>query len=93
MLFFLIAIPLSIYLLIVNIWAFVQMAIDKKKATRNEWRIPEKQLFLPVIIGGSVGGLLGIYVCRHKTKHWYFPTFFWLSFVIHIIIIGVLILI
>ena len=46
--------------------------IDKRKARRGAWRIPEKTLFLLPLLGGSVGALLGMKVFRHKTKHWYF---------------------
>lgn len=48
------------------------MGIDKSKAKRGAWRIPEKTLFLLSIIGGSVGTWLGMYAFHHKTKHWYF---------------------
>ena len=45
------------------------MLIDKHKAKKNRWRIPEKTLFLTAILGGSVGSLVGMYTFRHKTKH------------------------
>lgn len=61
-----------IYLLIVNIAAFLMMAIDKWKAKKDKWRIPEKVLFLSAVLGGSIGALLGMYICRHKTKHLHF---------------------
>jgi uncharacterized membrane protein YsdA (DUF1294 family) len=48
------------------------MGIDKKKAIHHAWRIPEKTLFLASILGGSIGTWAGMYVFRHKTKHWYF---------------------
>ncbi len=57
------------YLLLINLIAFLLMAIDKGKAKRNAWRIPEKTLFLSAIFGGSVGAILGMQVFRHKTKH------------------------
>ena len=63
---------LGIYLLIVNLWAFALMGIDKRRAKKDLWRIKEKTLFLPVLLGGGVGGILGMKVFRHKTKHWYF---------------------
>ena len=55
-----------------NIIGLAVMGIDKSKAKRHAWRIPEKELFLISIIGGSIGTLVGMYVFRHKTKHWYF---------------------
>lgn len=48
------------------------MGIDKLKAKKNRWRIPEKTLFILSLIGGSIGSWSGMYVFRHKTKHWYF---------------------
>ncbi|MCQ2539507.1 MAG: DUF1294 domain-containing protein [Acetatifactor sp.] len=60
------------YLLIINIIAFAMMGIDKAKARRKEWRIPEANLFLSAILGGSIGAIAGMQHFRHKTKHWYF---------------------
>ena len=42
---------------------------DKKKAIKNEFRTPEKDLLLIALIGGSLGTLMGMYKCHHKTKH------------------------
>ncbi len=60
------------YLIAVNVLAFALMGIDKHKARCGAWRISEKALFLPVLLGGGVGGCLGMRAFRHKTKHWYF---------------------
>ena len=60
---------LLIYLLIMNVIGFVLMGIDKKKAEKNKWRIPEKTLFAAAMLGGSIGSILGMKVFRHKTKH------------------------
>ena len=51
---------------------FTVYGVDKAKARRGAWRVPEKTLFLLPLLGGSVGALLGMLVFRHKTKHWYF---------------------
>ena len=61
--------PIIIYLVIVNIVAFCLMGIDKSKAKKKKWRIPEKTLFLSAIFGGSIGANVGMQVFRHKTKH------------------------
>ena len=61
-----------LYLLIINAAGFVLMLVDKWKAKKNAWRIPEKTLFLTAILGGSIGCLAGMYTARHKTQH---PTF------------------
>ena len=61
-----------IYLGIINLIGFFAMFLDKQKAKRGKWRIPEKTLFLLAVIGGSLGTTLGMHMFRHKTKHWYF---------------------
>ena len=63
---------LYIYLIVINAAAFLLMLIDKVKAKKNLWRIPEATLFLFAALMGGVGGTLGMFFFRHKTKHWYF---------------------
>ena len=63
---------LILYLLIVNALGFLLMLVDKRKAQKNLWRIPESTLFLMAAIGGSIGSIAGMYKFRHKTKHWQF---------------------
>jgi len=75
---------LVFYLFAVNLTAFCLMGVDKRKAKRDAWRISEKTLFLPVVLGGSLGGILGMKVFRHKTKHWYFRFGFPALFVIQL---------
>ncbi len=58
-----------IYLIVINIIAFAMMGIDKRKAIKRRWRIPEKSLFLSAILGGSIGAIAGMQLFRHKTKH------------------------
>lgn len=57
-----------IYLVIINIVAFLAMWIDKQKAKKGKWRISETALFILAILGGSIGGMIGMYTFRHKTK-------------------------
>ena len=57
------------YLLAVNVLSLVLMAQDKSRARRGRRRIPERVLFLAAILGGSVGGIAGMYLFRHKTRH------------------------
>ena len=45
------------------------MLVDKRKAIKNRWRIPERTLILSALFGGSIGALLGMYTFPHKTKH------------------------
>ena len=62
----------AVVLLAMNILAFALMAIDKKRAKAGQWRIKEKTLFLATGLFGGLGGTLGMFMLRHKTKHWYF---------------------
>ena len=64
--------PVILYLILINLIAFALMGIDKAKARHHRWRISEKALFLPALLGGSIGAIAGMQVFRHKTKHWYF---------------------
>lgn len=63
---------LAIYLVVVNLLGFAMMGIDKSRARRRAWRIPEAHLIIVALIGGSVGAILGMWLFRHKTRHWYF---------------------
>lgn len=56
-------------ILIVNVLAFLLYGIDKWKAKRSRWRIPESALLGMAAVGGSVGAWLGMRVWRHKTQH------------------------
>ena len=51
---------------------FALMGVDKWKARRGDWRIPEATLWAFALLGGALGGTLGMQVFRHKTRHWYF---------------------
>ena len=58
-----------LYLLLINAVGFILMLVDKFKAKKNLWRIPEATLMTVAALGGSIGSLLGMYTVRHKTKH------------------------
>ena len=57
------------YFLAVNIIAFIVYGIDKLKARKHLWRIPDATLLLLAVIGGSIGAWLGMRVWHHKTMH------------------------
>ena len=63
---------IALWVLLWSILAFVLMGVDKWKARRERWRVPEKTPFLAAALGGSPGAILGMYAFRHKTRHWYF---------------------
>ncbi len=57
------------YFGLLNLLGFLTMGIDKQKARRNAWRIPERTLILIAFLGGGPGSLVGMYTFHHKTKH------------------------
>lgn len=75
-----------LYLAVINLVGFALMGIDKRRARRHQWRIPEKTLFLAALLGGSLGGILGMYTFRHKTRHWYFAVGFPVILVVQVIL-------
>ena len=60
---------LLVYLLLINAAGFLLMLVDKYKAKRNLWRIPEATLMGVAAVGGSIGAIAGMNLFRHKTKH------------------------
>lgn len=63
---------LILILTVMSAVLFLTMGIDKSRAKSHCRRIPEARLFLLALLGGAVGGTLGMWVFRHKTRHWYF---------------------
>ena len=57
-----------IYFIIINLIGFFTMWLDKRKAKKGVWRIPEKTLFIITALGGGIGTIAGMYTFRHKTK-------------------------
>ena len=57
------------YLLAINAVTFIVYGIDKYKAKKAKWRIPEATLLLLAVLGGSVGAWVGMKVWHHKTMH------------------------
>lgn len=78
---------LIIYIVIINVIAFLAMYIDKRKAKYGKWRIPEQSLFILALIGGSIGAIIGMYTFRHKTKKLRFSVGFPVILVLQIILI------
>ena len=61
-----------IFLGVMSFLAFCLYGSDKRKAKKGKFRTPESVLLGFSFFGGAIGGSLGMYVFRHKTKHWYF---------------------
>lgn len=57
-----------IYFISINIFGFFIMWLDKQKAKKGRWRIPEKTLFIITALGGGIGTIAGMYTFRHKTQ-------------------------
>ena len=74
-------------LIVMNVLSFALMALDKNAAKKGRWRVSEKTLFLVTALFGGLGGVLGMQLCRHKTKHWYFRLFFPLLLIGQIVIL------
>lgn len=79
------------YYLLLNLIMFALMAIDKKRAIKNRWRIPEKHFFLLAALGGGIGGLCGMVSQRHKTRHLDFILVFTITAILHLILAFLLI--
>ena len=75
---------LWIALAAINLLAFVLYGVDKLKAKRHAWRIPEATLLTAAALGGSLGALLGMEIFRHKTKHVKFKVLVPLFLILHI---------
>lgn len=76
-----------IYLVVINILLFLIMWWDKYEAKVGDWRVSEKTLFIFALLGGSIGGIAGMYLFRHKTKKWYFKFGFPIILILQIILI------
>ena len=63
---------LAVVFAVMSVFLFVMMGLDKSRARRGRWRISEKALFVFALLGGAVGGTAGMFLFRHKTRHWYF---------------------
>ncbi|MBO5522623.1 MAG: DUF1294 domain-containing protein [Roseburia sp.] len=77
------------YVVIMNILGFLLMGADKRRARKHLWRISEKSLFLCSLLGGSIGTWAGMYVFRHKTRHWYFVVGMPLILAVQVVLLAV----
>ena len=60
---------LAYYLLAINAVTLIVYGIDKYKAKKAKWRIPEAILLLLAVFGGSIGAWMGMKIWHHKTMH------------------------
>ena len=80
-----------VWLFLINILSFVAFGIDKRRAQKHRWRLPEAFLLLLSVLGGALGAWLGMKTFHHKTRHPKFyiglPLIFWIELVIGILIL------
>lgn len=72
------------FILVMSLITLILYIADKAKAKKNKWRIKEATLLGFSFFGGALGGLIGMKVFRHKTKHWYFWAVNILGLILHI---------
>ncbi len=63
---------LLVLMAVMSVFLFAMMGLDKGKARRGKWRVSEKTLFVFALLGVALGGTAGMFLFRHKTRHWYF---------------------
>lgn len=80
----------ALVLIVANLNSFLLMKYDKNCAKKGKWRVPEATLFIATASFGGLGGVLGMKLLRHKTKHWYFVFFFPLMLGVQIVLLGVM---
>ena len=78
---------LMIYLLAINIITFIFFGLDKYAANNDKWRIKNVTLLGLAFIGGTIGGLIAMYVFRHKTQKDYYTVGLWLMIIMQIILL------
>lgn len=80
------------YALIINAVTFIVYGIDKRKAQRGRWRVPESVLLLLAVVGGSVGALIGMSLWHHKTQHAKFKYGVPFILIVQIVVIAMLLM-
>ncbi len=75
-----------LYILVINIIAFIAMGWDKRKASQHEWRVAEATLYILGFLGGALGVLGGMYRFRHKTQKRAFQAIVVLGLIVSLII-------
>lgn len=75
-----------IFYLLINLISFILYGIDKQKAQKQQWRIPEKTLLTSALLGGAMGSLCGMELFHHKTKKNYFWIINIFALCLHVVI-------
>ena len=73
------------YYIVINLVLYITMVIDKKRALKDGWRIPEKNMFIMAVLGGGLGGLCAMVFKRHKNRHLDFIMVFTMTSILHMV--------
>lgn len=76
------------YITLMNLIGFISMGVDKRRAVKHQWRIPEKTLFLIAFLGGSLGSVLAMHCFHHKTKAKPLSYLLPCCLILHVIVLG-----
>lgn len=81
---------LTLYFIIMSIITFLLMYIDKNRAIKGQWRIPEATLINLSILGGGIGTYMGMYIFKHKTRHPKFTIFIPITIILNLFLYYIL---
>ena len=80
--------PMLLAIAALSLITFILYGVDKRRAKKGKWRIPERVLLSFSLLGGGIGGALGMKLFRHKTSHWYFTLVNILGVIIDLALVG-----
>lgn len=80
--------PMLLTIAALSLITFILYGVDKRRAVKGKWRIPERVLLSFSLLGGGIGGALGMKLFRHKTRHWYFTLVNILGVIIDLALVG-----
>ncbi|TDR24546.1 uncharacterized membrane protein YsdA (DUF1294 family) [Flavobacterium cheniae] len=78
---------LFIYLIVINSLCFLTFGYDKWRAKNNKRRISEFNLLLLTGIGGTIGGILSMYLFKHKTNKFSFILSFYAIAILQVVLL------
>ncbi|TLG77401.1 DUF1294 domain-containing protein [Culicoidibacter larvae] len=73
---------LIIYVVMMSVALLIAMVVDKRRAIKHKSRVAEQTLLFLAVAGGAPGGLVGMYLWRHKCRKWYFVLVYWLAAIV-----------
>ena len=73
------------YYIVINLVLYITMVLDKKRASKDGWRLPEKNMVIMAVLGGGLGGLCAMVFKRHKNRHMDFILVFTMTSILHML--------